>query len=107
MLEELSLKGSDHDWCEAHFKPMPQFIATVYDLNDLQTAQRQYRDVRDMIAATLPYDEWLQFRPAWIEPASYQVWVDALKNIARTLEGRFGIELLIAPSLEDQQERPQ
>ncbi len=107
MFKKAGFDVPDQEWCEANFVPMPWMLATLFDLNDLTVAQQQYRDVRDMIAATLPYEEWLQFRPAWVKPANYQVWVDSLQNIAHTLEGRFGIELLIAPSLQDQQERPQ
>ncbi|MBX9905505.1 MAG: hypothetical protein K2Y31_14220 [Burkholderiales bacterium] len=107
MLKKAGFDVPDQEWCEANFVPMPWMLATVYDLNDLTIAQRQYRDVRDMIAATLPYDEWLEFRPAWVKPDSYQVWVNALQDIAHKLEQKFGIELLIAPPLDEQRERPQ
>lgn len=107
MLEELAYKGADHDWCEAHFKPLPRFLCSIYDLNSLTVAQRQYREIREMQSATLPFDEWLPQRPAGVTPESYWQWIDALQDMARRLEQMFGIELLVGLSLDEQQERPQ
>ncbi|MDZ4799472.1 MAG: hypothetical protein SGI92_15020 [Bryobacteraceae bacterium] len=110
MFESIELQGKDREWAEAHFKPIvpfPNLLQTFVDLEGLAVAQREYRSVQQMIADTLPYDEWLQHKPDWMDRNNYWKWVDGLQDMVRTLEREYAVELLMAPSLEEQQERPQ
>ena len=80
----------------------------VIDLGALETAQRQYREIRDLLDATLPYEEWLKWRPRHLTPAHYQAWTNALQRIARELEQQFGIALMTAgPTISEQRKLPQ
>lgn len=78
------------------------------DLDDLEVAQEQYREVRAMLDATPPYKQWLAWRPRDVKPASYRIWISTLQGMIREHEERFGVLLIAAdPGLGDQRQLPQ
>jgi hypothetical protein len=86
-------------WCVRTFRP-------DVDLDELEVSQQQYREVRAMLDETLPFDEWLKWRPRYVKPNQYGQWIEALESTARELEAEFGVALLMAPPMSTQRERP-
>lgn len=110
MFESIALQGEEREWAEANFIPDPGLSLwqpPLIDFDELATAQRHYRDVLELQAGVMPFEEWLPQRLPEVDPDTWFEYVYALQNMARTLERKFSVELLTAPSLEAQQERPQ
>lgn len=77
------------------------------DLDGLEAAQEQYRDVLRMLAETLPLKQWLKWRPPHLTVKDYRAWVESLQGLAREIENAFGVALLTAgPPIASQRERP-
>lgn len=68
------------------------------DLDELEVAQKQYRDVLMML-------EW---RPRDLTPVQSRAWISVLRDMALELEKSFGANLLAAgPTISDQRRLPQ
>lgn len=74
-----------------HFRP-------DVDLDELEAAQKQYREVLTMLA----------WRLRDLTPAQSRAWVSALRDMALELEKSFGVNMLaVSPTISDQRRLPQ
>jgi hypothetical protein len=80
--------------------------STAVDLEELERAQQDYRDVLKMLAETMPFEAWRKWRPRYLKPAHYRAWVGGLEAMKDDLEREFGALLLAGPAISEQRRRP-
>jgi len=78
----------------------------VIDLEGLEVAQQQYREVRLMLAEALPLETWLKVRPPFVMVEQRGALIEALEATAREIEDQFGVMLIARPALSAQRRRP-
>jgi hypothetical protein len=60
-----------------------------------------------MLDATLPYEEWLKWRPSYVGVKQHGAWLEALGSLIQELQESYGVALLTAgPAIATQRQRP-